>query len=120
MLNRFSLREEDVRRGKVIGLDKAVREAGEAKLAAELGVGIPTLRDIVAELSKPGRDARDDLPAPILRTDVLTLDDLSEGMELTGTVRNVVDFGAIRRYRCSSGRACPYQSDIEEAHCASE
>lgn len=94
LLNRFSLREEDVRRGKVIGLDKAVREAGEAKLAAELGVGIPTLRDIVAELSKPGRDARDDLPAPILRTDVLTLDDLSEGMELTGTVRNVVDFGA--------------------------
>lgn len=83
-----------MRRGKVIGLDKAVCEAGEAKLAAELGVGIPTLRDIVAELSKPGRDARDDLPAPILRTDVLTLDDLSEGMELTGTVRNVVDFGA--------------------------
>ena len=94
LLDRFSLHEEDVRRGKVIGLDKAVREAGEAKLAAELEVGIPTLRDIVAELSKPGRDARDDLPAPILRTDVLTLDDLSEGMELTGTVRNVVDFGA--------------------------
>lgn len=94
LLDRFSLHEEDVRRGKVIGLDKAVCEAGEAKLAAELGVGIPTLRDIVAELSKPGRDARDDLPAPILRTDVLTLDDLSEGMELTGTVRNVVDFGA--------------------------
>ena len=94
LLDRFSLREEDVRRGKVIGLDKAVCEAGEAKLAAELGIGIPTLRDIVAELSKPGRDARDDLPAPILRTDVLTLDDLSEGMELTGTVRNVVDFGA--------------------------
>ena len=94
LLDRFSLREEDVRRGKIIGLDKAVREAGEAKLAAELGIGIPTLRDIVAELSKPGRDARDDLPAPILRTDVLTLDDLSEGMELTGTVRNVVDFGA--------------------------
>ena len=94
LLDRFSLREEDVRRGKVIGLDKAVREAGESKLAAELSIGIPTLRDIVAELSKPGRDARDDLPAPILRTDVLTLDDLSEGMELTGTVRNVVDFGA--------------------------
>lgn len=94
LLDRFSLHEEDVRRGNVIGLDKAVREAGEAQIAYELGVGIPTLRDIVAELSKPGRDARDELPAPILRTDVLTLDDLSEGMELTGTVRNVVDFGA--------------------------
>ena len=94
LLDRFSLHEEDVRRGNVIGLDKAVREAGEAQIADELGVGIPTLRDIVAELSKPGRDARDELPAPILRTDVLTLDDLGEGMELTGTVRNVVDFGA--------------------------
>ena len=94
LLDRFSLHEEDVRRGNVIGLDKAVREAGEAQIADELGVGIPTLRDIVAELSKPGRDARDELPAPILRTDVLTLEDLCEGMELTGTVRNVVDFGA--------------------------
>lgn len=94
LLSRFSLREEDVRLGKVIGLDAAVREAGEKKIADELGIGVPTLRDIVDELLKPGRDARDELPAPILRTDVLSMDDLSEGMELTGTVRNVVDFGA--------------------------
>ena len=94
LLSRFSLREEDVRLGKVIGLDAAVREAGEKKIADELDIGVPTLRDIVDELLKPGRDARDELPAPILRTDVLSMDDLSEGMELTGTVRNVVDFGA--------------------------
>ncbi len=59
----------------------------------ELGVGVPTLKDIIHELKKPGRDPRDEMPAPILRSDVLTLDDLEEGMNLTGTVRNVVDFG---------------------------
>lgn len=59
----------------------------------ELGVGVPTLQDIIQELKKPGRDPRDEMPAPILRSDVLTLDDLEEGMNLTGTVRNVVDFG---------------------------
>ncbi len=64
------------------------------QLAEEVGVGIPTLRDILEALERPGRDPRDDVPAPILRTDVLKLEDLSVGMELTGTVRNVVDFGA--------------------------
>lgn len=63
-------------------------------LAEEVGVGVPTLRDIVEALLRPGRDPRDDVPAPILRTDVLKLEDLAVGMELTGTVRNVVDFGA--------------------------
>ena len=63
-------------------------------LAAELGVGVPTLQDIVKELSKPGRDMRDELPAPMLRTDVLDMKDLKEGMVLKGTVRNVIDFGA--------------------------
>ena len=66
---------------------------GEEKAAAECGVGVPTLRDVVAELMKPGRDIRDDLPQPILRTDVLEIKDLKPGMQLTGTVRNVIDFG---------------------------
>lgn len=65
-----------------------------AELAADVAVGEPTLRDILASLERPGRDVRDDVPAPILRTDVVKLDDLAVGMELTGTVRNVVDFGA--------------------------
>ena len=63
-------------------------------LAEALGVGEPTLNDIVAELCKPGRDVRDSLPKPLLRSDVMGLDDLKPGMELTGTVRNVIDFGA--------------------------
>ncbi|NLW52038.1 MAG: RNA-binding transcriptional accessory protein [Tissierellia bacterium] len=61
--------------------------------ATQLGVGLPTLKDIIQELKKPGRDPREDMPKPILRADVLSIDDLSEGMELKGTVRNVVDFG---------------------------
>lgn len=64
------------------------------KKAEELGVGAPTLKDIIAELKRPGRDPREDMPKPILRADVLSIDDLKEGMELKGTVRNVVDFGA--------------------------
>ena len=67
---------------------------GEEKAAAECGVGVPTLRDIAEELMKPGRDPRDELPAPILRTDVLDIKDLQPGMILSGTVRNVIDFGA--------------------------
>ena len=63
------------------------------KLAEELEVGEPTLRDIVKELEKPGRDPREDMPKPILRTDVLDMKDLAPGMELKGTVRNVIDFG---------------------------
>ena len=63
-------------------------------MAERLGVGEPTLRDIVKELQSPGRDPREDMPAPILRSDVLSMDDLKPGMILKGTVRNVVDFGA--------------------------
>ena len=63
-------------------------------MAEKIGVGEPTLRDIVQELSKPGRDPRDEMPQPILRTDVLEMKDLKEGMILKGTVRNVIDFGA--------------------------
>ena len=83
----------DVKAGNLTDLPQRVRDYGEEKVAAEVGVGVPTLRDIVSELLKPGRDIRDDLPAPILRTDVLEMKDLKPGMELTGTVRNVIDFG---------------------------
>ncbi len=74
-------------------LDKAVAAYGAQKAAEECGIGVPTLNDIVAELMKPGRDIRDALPQPMLRTDVLSMEDLKPGMELKGTVRNVIDFG---------------------------
>ncbi len=64
------------------------------KIAEELGIGIPTVKDIIKELIKPGRDPREDMPKPILRSDVLKIEDLQEGMILVGTVRNVIDFGA--------------------------
>lgn len=79
---------------QIDGLQETVEGIGYAALAEQLGVGEPTLRDIVAELLHPGRDPRDELPAPLLRTDVLGIESLKAGMELTGTVRNVVDFGA--------------------------
>ena len=84
---------EDVKKGRIADLPERVRAYGEAKAAEAVGVGVPTLRDIVAELLKPGRDVRDELPKPILRTDVLEMKDLKSGMVLTGTVRNVIDFG---------------------------
>ena len=84
---------EDVRAGRIADLPERVRAYGEEKAAAAVGVGVPTLRDIVVELLKPGRDVRDELPKPILRTDVLEMKDLKPGMVLTGTVRNVIDFG---------------------------
>ena len=83
----------DVRDRKIGMLPQKLKLFGEEKAAAQLGIGLPTLRDIVRELTCPGRDVRDDLPAPVLRTDVLDIKDLKPGMTLTGTVRNVVDFG---------------------------
>ena len=72
-----------------------VKEIGISNLSSEIGIGVPTLEDIISELAKPGRDPRDELPAPLLRSgDVMELKDLKEGMELAGTVRNVIDFGA--------------------------
>lgn len=85
---------DDVANGTVTGLLERVKAYGEAKAAEECAIGIPTLQDIVSELLKPGRDPRDELPAPVLRTDVLDVKDLTPGMVLTGTVRNVIDFGA--------------------------
>ena len=84
----------DVKGGRLADLPDRVKAYGEDKAAGEIGVGVPTLRDIVSELLKPGRDVRDELPKPILRTDVLEMKDLKPGMVLTGTVRNVIDFGA--------------------------
>ena len=90
LLKRFALTP-----AKAVGqLWQMAEEAGFATLAAELNVGEPTLRDIAAELSKPGRDPRDELPPPILRSDVMEMKDLKPGLELKGTVRNVTDFGA--------------------------
>ena len=85
--------DDDVRRGAVAQLMQKVQAMGEQQVAEKLAVGVPTLRDVVKELVKPGRDLRDDLPAPILRTDVMDMKDLKPGMVLTGTVRNVIDFG---------------------------
>ena len=84
---------DQVAAGTLSDLPQRLRELGEEKAAAACGVGVPTLRDVAAELMKPGRDPRDELPPPILRTDVLEMKDLKPGMELTGTVRNVIDFG---------------------------
>ena len=83
----------DVKDGKLQQLPQQVADYGEERAAEAAGVGVPTLRDVVAELMKPGRDVRDDLPKPVLRTDVLEMKDLKPGMVLTGTVRNVIDFG---------------------------
>ena len=84
----------DEAKGELTLLPSKVKLMGEAKLAEQCGIGVPTLQDIVAELMKPGRDPRDELPKPVLRKDVLSISDLAVGMELTGTVRNVIDFGA--------------------------
>ena len=84
----------DVGGSSLDGLRNRAEEKGLRTLAEELGVGVPTLRDIIGELQKPGRDPRDELPPPLLRTDVMEMKDLKPGMELRGTVRNVIDFGA--------------------------
>lgn len=92
LLDRQGFRMEDITGGKLTGLSLTIKDY--RKLAEELGIGEITLRDIVKELEKPGRDPREEMPRPILRTDVLEMKDLKEGMILKGTVRNVIDFGA--------------------------
>ena len=92
LLKRQGFTTEDIRGGKLAGLSLTIKDY--KSLAQELGTGEITLRDIVKELEKPGRDPRDEMPKPILRTDVLEMKDLTEGMILKGTVRNVIDFGA--------------------------
>ncbi len=93
LLDKFNLPVAKIKdSGAVISL--IVNQKGTKKLAEEIGIGEPTLIDIIENLKKPGRDPREDIPAPILRSDVLKMEDLKEGMKLKGTVRNVVDFGA--------------------------
>lgn len=75
-------------------MKQEVETVGTSAIARQLDIGEPTLIDIINELSKPGRDPRDELPQPLLREDVMSIDDLKPGMELKGTVRNVIDFGA--------------------------
>ncbi len=85
---------DDIRAGRLGGLKAKAESIGMEKISGQTGTGIPTLEDIITELTRPGRDPRDELPPPMLRTDVLDIKDLKEGMELKGTVRNVIDFGA--------------------------
>lgn len=84
----------DIKSGNIAPVNKFVETVGTCALAEKLEIGEPTLKDIINELSKPGRDPRDELPKPLLRTDVMGIEDLKVGMELKGTVRNVIDFGA--------------------------
>ena len=93
LLKRFGFTTEDVKTNNLGLLRFKATQYGIAKLAKELGCGEPTLEDIISELEKPGRDIRDDAPAPVLSTDVLDINDLKPEMQLMGTVRNVVDFG---------------------------
>lgn len=86
--------DKEIKSAKFSGLSQKAAQLGTKTIAEKLGVGLPTLLDIIKELSKPGRDPRDEMPQPMLRSDVLDINDLKEGMELTGTVRNVIDFGA--------------------------
>ena len=94
LLQHFGFTGKDIANGKITALTDKISATEKAQLAETLGIGVPTLNDIISELIKPGRDPRDELPAPMLRTDVLDINDLKEGMTLKGTVRNVIDFGA--------------------------
>ena len=95
LLSMFGYTKDDVANGTIgKSLGDKVRKEGIVKVCEKLGIGEPTLFDILGELEKPGRDVRDTLPPPVLRDDVLSLEDLKPDMELTGTVRNVIDFGA--------------------------
>ncbi|MCR5523004.1 MAG: RNA-binding transcriptional accessory protein [Clostridia bacterium] len=94
LLKRFSFTSADIGTPEIANLAELVAAEGEEEIANQLGIGIPTLKDIVKELIAPGRDPRDELPPPMLRTDVMDIKDLKPGMEMKGTVRNVTDFGA--------------------------
>ena len=95
LLEKLNYSLEDIKEGKLKAIDRELESGNKLQaIAAELEVGLPTLRDIISEIEKPGRDPREKLDAPILRSDILKIEDLKEDMILTGTVRNVVDFGA--------------------------
>ncbi len=94
LLETLGLEQKEIGKSALSALSQRVSEYGEIALAEKLQIGLPTLRDIVSELTRPARDPREALPPPILRTDILDMKDLKVGMELQGTVRNVIDFGA--------------------------
>ena len=94
LLALFGMSEQDIKNGNVTSLPNLIKAKGEEKVAQEIGIGLPTLQDIVGELLKPGRDIRESMPKPVLRSDLLSLEDLKEGDVISGVVRNVVDFGA--------------------------
>ena len=94
LLALFNFTEEDVKENRIASLPTLVEQKGIEKVAEHCGIGVPTLQDNIKELLKPGRDIRDELPPPMLRSDIMSMEDLTVGMELDGTVRNVIDFGA--------------------------
>jgi len=94
LLKLFNFTEEDVKNNNLERLPSMIALKGEENTAKECGIGVPTLQDIAKELVKPGRDIRENMPKPTLRSDVITMEDLKEGMIFTGKVRNVIDFGA--------------------------
>lgn len=94
LLKIFDMTESDIKSGNVTNLPNLIKLKGEEKVAKECGIGVPTLEDITKELLKPGRDIRESMPKPVLRSDVITMEDLKEGMVFDGVVRNVIDFGA--------------------------
>ena len=94
LLKLFNLTEEHIKRGELAMLPSLIDQKGETSVAESIGVGVPTLQDIVKELLKPGRDIREDMPLPELRSDILSMEDLKPDMVLDGVVRNVIDFGA--------------------------
>lgn len=94
LLEKFGYTSADVKNEALKELPQKISAAGEQSVADEIGVGVPTLNDIVTELLKPGRDVRDSLPPPVLRSDLMDMNDLKEGMKISGIVRNVTDFGA--------------------------
>ncbi len=94
LLKLFDMSEEDVKNGNIANLPNLIQLKGEEKVAKDCEIGVPTLNDITKELLKPGRDIRESMPKPVLRSDVITMEDLKEGMIFSGVVRNVIDFGA--------------------------
>ena len=94
LLKLFGYDEKDVANGTISDINERIKAFGEQKTAESVGLGVYTMRDIVSELLKPGRDVRESLPQPMLRSDVMDINDLKPGMKITGTVRNVIDFGA--------------------------
>ena len=94
LLKELGFASKDIVGGKLEGIYEKCENIGFSSIADRLGIGVPTLKDILSELQKPGRDPRDELPPPMLRSDVLEIKDLKPGMEIMGTVRNVIDFGA--------------------------